>query len=324
MSEKLLSGTPLKWVGGKNRIMDTLKAHLPEADCLVEPFVGGASVFMNTRYSRCILGDSNGALINFWRAARDNTDSLIDEAKDLFLEHNNRADYLAIRNTFNAENHAFLSTGISDRRKLRLAAMFLYLNRHCFNGLFRVNGKGDFNVPFGSYSKHYFPEREIRAFADKANSTRTLLVHGDFRKTLSCASHLFSMGNTICVYCDPPYLPFSGRDNFTAYGKPFTKDDHIRLRAALDRLSQETGGMTSITISNSDTPETRRIYQGYRMNCIQAPRSVGARTSEPAMEVIATLKQCDTCGRHGGGWCPDCGPATGDATYSAMFTSAHP
>ncbi|EOT7074777.1 Dam family site-specific DNA-(adenine-N6)-methyltransferase [Escherichia coli] len=324
MSEKLLSGTPLKWVGGKNRIMDTLKAHLPEADCLVEPFVGGASVFMNTRYSRCILGDSNGALINFWRAAQDNTDSLIDEAKDLFLEHNNRADYLAIRNTFNAENHAFLSTGISDRRKLRLAAMFLYLNRHCFNGLFRVNGKGDFNVPFGSYSKHYFPEREIRAFADKANSTRTLLVHGDFRKTLSCASHLFSMGNTLCVYCDPPYLPFSGRDNFTAYGKPFTKDDHIRLRAALDRLSQETGGMTSITISNSDTPETRRIYQGYRMNCIQAPRSVGARTSEPAMEVIATLKQCDTCGRHGGGWCPDCGPATGDATYSAMFTSAHP
>lgn len=324
MSEKLLSGTPLKWVGGKNRIMDTLKAHLPEADCLVEPFVGGASVFMNTRYSRCILGDSNGALINFWRAARDNTDSLIDEAKDLFLEHNNRADYLAIRNTFNAENHAFLSTGISDRRKLRLAAMFLYLNRHCFNGLFRVNGKGDFNVPFGSYSKHYFPEREIRAFADKANSTRTLLVHGDFRKTLSCASHLFSMGNTLCVYCDPPYLPFSGRDNFTAYGKPLTKDDHIRLRAALDRLSQETGGMTSITISNSDTPETRRIYQGYRMNCIQAPRSVGARTSEPAMEVIATLKQCDTCGRHGGGWCPDCGPATGDATYSAMFTSAHP
>ncbi|EPD0805471.1 Dam family site-specific DNA-(adenine-N6)-methyltransferase [Escherichia coli] len=324
MSEKLLSGTPLKWVGGKNRIMDTLKAHLPEADCLVEPFVGGASVFMNTRYSRCILGDSNGALINFWRAARGNTDSLIDEAKDLFLEHNNRADYLAIRNTFNAENHAFLSTGISDRRKLRLAAMFLYLNRHCFNGLFRVNGKGDFNVPFGSYSKHYFPEREIRAFADKANSTRTLLVHGDFRKTLSCASHLFSMGNTLCVYCDPPYLPFSGRDNFTAYGKPFTKDDHIRLRAALDRLSQETGGMTSITISNSDTPETRRIYQGYRMNCIQAPRSVGARTSEPAMEVIATLKQCDTCGRHGGGWCPDCGPATGDATYSAMFTSAHP
>ncbi|EOX1055350.1 DNA adenine methylase, partial [Escherichia coli] len=132
------------------------------------------------------------------------------------------------------------------------------------------------------------------------------------------------MGNTLCVYCDPPYLPFSGRDNFTAYGKPFTKDDHIRLRAALDRLSQETGGMTSITISNSDTPETRRIYQGYRMNCIQAPRSVGARTSEPAMEVIATLKQCDTCGRHGGGWCPDCGPATGDATYSAMFTSAHP
>ncbi|HHY1639783.1 TPA: Dam family site-specific DNA-(adenine-N6)-methyltransferase, partial [Escherichia coli] len=235
-------------------------------------------------------------------------------------------DYLIIRETFNAENHAFLNsrTGISDRRELRLAAMFLYLNRHSFNGLFRVNGKGDFNVPFGSYSKPYFPEREIRAFADKANSTRTLLVHGDFRKTLSCASHLFSMGNTLCVYCDPPYLPFSGRDNFTAYGKPFTKDDHIRLRAALDRLSQETGGMTSITISNSDTPETRRIYQGYRMNCIQAPRSVGARTSEPAMEVIATLKQCDTCGRHGGGWCPDCGPATGDATYSAMFTSAHP
>ncbi|HGF5359089.1 TPA: Dam family site-specific DNA-(adenine-N6)-methyltransferase [Escherichia coli] len=326
MSKELLSGTPLKWVGGKSRIMNTLKAHLPEADCLVEPFVGGASVFMNTRYSRCILGDSNGALINFWRAARDNTDSLIDEAKTLFLNHNNRGDYLIIRETFNAENHAFLSsrTGISDRRELRLAAMFLYLNRHCFNGLYRVNGKGDFNVPFGGYRKPYFPEREIRAFADKANSTQTLLVHGDFRKTLSCASHLFSMGNTLCVYCDPPYLPFSGRDNFTAYGKPFTKDDHIRLRAALDRLSQETGGMTSITISNSDTPETRRIYQGYRMNCIQAPRSVGARTSEPAMEVIATLKQCDTCGRHGGGWCPDCGPATGDATYSAMFTSAHP
>ena len=80
--------------------------------------------------------------------------------------------------------------------------------------------------------------------------------------------------------------------------------------------------MTSITISNSDTPETRRIYQGYRMNAIQAPRSVGARTREPAPEVIATLKQCDTCGRHGGGYCPDCGPVTGDATYSAMLITA--
>ncbi|EPP8181732.1 TPA: DNA adenine methylase, partial [Escherichia coli] len=83
---------------------------------------------------------------------------------------------------------------------------------------------------------------------------------------------------------------FSGRDNFTAYGKPFDEDEHVRLRAALDRLSQETGGMTSITISNSDTPETRRIYQGYRMNAIQAPRSVGARTRESAPEVIATLR----------------------------------
>ncbi|EOX1055358.1 DNA adenine methylase, partial [Escherichia coli] len=186
MSKELLSGTPLKWVGGKSRIMNTLKAHLPEADCLVEPFVGGASVFMNTSYKRYILGDSNGALINFWRAARDNTDSLIDEAKTLFLNHNNRGDYLIIRETFNAENHAFLSsrTGISDRRELRLAAMFLYLNRHCFNGLYRVNGKGDFNVPFGGYRKPYFPEREIRAFADKANSTQTLLIHADFKDTL--------------------------------------------------------------------------------------------------------------------------------------------
>ncbi|WP_281612152.1 DNA adenine methylase [Escherichia coli] len=229
-----------------------------------------------------------------------------------------------MRETFNAENHAFLNsrTGISDRRELRLAAMFLYLNRHSFNGLFRVNGKGDFNVPFGCYRKPYFPEREIRAFADKANSTRTLLIHADFKDTLNSASHLFGMGNTLCVYCDPPYLQFSGRDNFTAYGKPFDEDEHVRLRAALDRLSQETGGMTSITISNSDTPETRRIYRGYRMNCIQAPRSVGARTRESAPEVIATLRQCDACGHHGGGYCPDCGPVTGDATYSVMFTPA--
>ncbi|HAW7177630.1 TPA: Dam family site-specific DNA-(adenine-N6)-methyltransferase, partial [Escherichia coli] len=244
--------------------------------------------------------------------------------KTLFLNHNNRGDYLIIRETFNAENHAFLNsrTGISDRRELRLAAMFLYLNRHSFNGLFRVNGKGDFNVPFGCYRKPYFPEREIRAFADKANSTRTLLIHADFKDTLNSASHLFGMGNTLCVYCDPPYLQFSGRDNFTAYGKPFDEDEHVRLRAALDRLSQETGGMTSITISNSDTPETRRIYRGYRMNCIQAPRSVGARTRESAPEVIATLRQCDACGHHGGGYCPDCGPVTGDATYSVMFTPA--
>ena len=200
--------------------------------------------------------------------------------------------------------------------------MFLYLNRHSFNGLFRVNGKGDFNVPFGCYRKPYFPEREIRAFADKANSTRTLLIHADFKDTLNSASHLFGMGNTLCVYCDPPYLQFSGRDNFTAYGKPFDEDEHVRLRAALDRLSQETGGMTSITISNSDTPETRRIYRGYRMNCIQAPRSVGARTRESAPEVIATLRQCDACGHRGGGYCPDCGPVTGDATYSVMFTPA--
>ncbi|EPH5845197.1 DNA adenine methylase [Enterobacter ludwigii] len=120
------------------------------------------------------------------------------------------------------------------------------------------------------------------------------------------------------VYCDPPYLPASETANFTAYGKPFTDDDHRALVALLSRLYNNA--QIPSVISGSDTPETHQIYYPFTLKAFDVRRSVGAKTRNLAGEVIGTLRVCDCCGRVGGG-CPDCGAVMGDAIYSEMVAS---
>src|SRR5476649_809022 len=182
--------TILKWAGSKSRIMGTLITHLPAGKRLVEPFAGSCAVMMNTDYPEYLLADINPDLINLYRAIQRDADMFIDAAKRYFFGCNDDINYYDIRRLFNAETSAF-------QRSL----YFLYLNRHCFNGLCRYNREGKFNVPFGKYKHPYFPEQEIRAFAEK--SQRATFLCCSFSESLN----LVRTGDV--VYCDPPYLPES-------------------------------------------------------------------------------------------------------------------
>ncbi|ELR5205470.1 Dam family site-specific DNA-(adenine-N6)-methyltransferase [Providencia rettgeri] len=264
--------TILKWAGSKVRIMDQLRPHLPKAKRLVEPFAGSCAVMMNTDYEQYLIADANPDLINLYETLTILPESMLIEALPLF-RRNNSADYYLARSEFNDSKQAL--------SRLRQASLFLYLNRHCFNGLCRYNQQGKFNVPFGQYKAPYFPKNEIDSFCDKAYLTKTKILNLEWQDTLS----LVDFGDG--VYCDPPYM--AGRDSFTQYHTAgFTDADHEALAIALKDINDIQGN--PITVSNS--PEAKELYAdlGFTIHEIEAPRSIagkGKRT--PAKEIIAVL-----------------------------------
>lgn len=304
--------SPIKWAGGKARVMPQLLKHLPKADCLIEPFVGSGTVFMNTEYRRYILCDSNLALINFFEMLTEHTEELIKSARMFFQDGNFSEDYYACRDGFNfISKNCLIHAGTA--RKVQWAAMFLYLNRHGYNGLYRVNLKGEFNVPFGKFAAPYFPEKEMRLFAEKANDTKAVFFHSDFRDAIHGVMRLPC---DAVIYCDPPYIPTSKTSNFTAYGKPFTLEDHRALAAALVAVNRQNG--TRSVISNSVAPETYEIYSAFNLHSFSVRRSVSAKSRDMAGEVIGVLRVCGRCGRSGGGNCAYCRPVKRFSTYNAM------
>lgn len=294
MKKPSLIRSPLKWAGGKREVVPELRKHLPKAKYLIEPFVGGGSVFMNTDYDRYALCDSNAALINFYQHLTYNTAALIDLAWKFFKGGNTPEAYEGNRKTF---NEITLSHDKSRSQYLEWAALFLYLNRHGFNGVYRTNLKGEFNVPFGKYDQPYYPYVEMRLFAEKARDTGTRFVCSDFRTTLRALTgicpdisfHTSKPGDAV-IYCDPPYLPLSDKDSFTHYnGKSFTENDHRALVAHLIE-AERFYGVKSV-ISNSDTEATRAIYSPFRLHKLDVKRSVSASTKgrKTAPEVIGVL-----------------------------------
>lgn len=165
----------LKWAGGKYTLCDVINNMLPKGDCLIEPFVGAGSVFLNSNYKRYILNDINQDLIELYKILQAKPEQFIMDAQQLFNEQNNVADaYYEFRKTFNATTDVY-------QRSL----MFLYLNRHGYNGLCRYNKSGGYNVPFGKYKRPYFPAKELMFFAEKAQ--RAQFVCENYRDTFKRA-----------------------------------------------------------------------------------------------------------------------------------------
>lgn len=305
--------SPLIWAGGKSRAMPHVLDALPQGECLVEPFVGSGSVFLNTDYKTYILCDSNAALINFFSIVKRNTEALLTYSSAFFLNGNNKDAYYINRDDFNIFNREYTGSReqYTNDELVKYAALFLYLNRHCYNGVYRVNLKNEFNVPFGFRKKPILPVAEIQHFAKRAWEKGAMFLHGDFRETIPLA-----IGHSNCVvYCDPPYLPASKTANFTAYGKPFTDEDHRALAAMLSRL-YNIAKIPSV-ISGSDTPETRQIYYPFTLKSFDVRRSVGAKTRNLAGEVIGSLCVCDECGQVGRGYCATCCPAVAGDGYES-------
>lgn len=309
----------VKWPGGKGRVIPDLLPHLPKADCLIDPFVGGASVFLNTDYRRYVLADINPDLINLYREVTRHPELVIHSARYLFENFNSPEGYAEIRRAFNIKGfycHApFGMSGLlAMSAKITRAAQFLYLNRHGYNGVVRYNQSGGYNVPFGNHkSAPYLPEAEIRLFAEKAKDTTAIFMCCPFEVTIQATA-----SKDAVLYCDPPYLPVSETANFTQYhSTPFGAPQHRELVVALLAANIKHG--IPVVLSNSDTAATRDIYKAFNFQEISVNRSVSSKVSTraAAKEVIGTLKVCAGCGRHGGGRCPDCG----NATYNEMVVA---
>ncbi|QYJ75122.1 MULTISPECIES: Dam family site-specific DNA-(adenine-N6)-methyltransferase [Shewanella] len=250
----------LKWAGGKFKLMDDLRRHLPEGKRLVEPFVGAGSVFLNTQYDAYLLCDINQDLIGLYKIVKAQPDEYIRAARALFCDEMNAKDaYYDIRSRFNKSKDPFSR-----------AVYFLYLNRHGFNGLCRYNRKGEFNVPFGSYKKPYFPEQEIRAFSIKAQRAEFRCI------SYEQAFELATSGDVI--YCDPPYAPLSTTASFTTYvGAGFTLDDQALLARHSRHIAVERG--IPVLISNHDIPLTRGLYLGAKLETVKVQRNISQKGS---------------------------------------------
>lgn len=269
MAEK----TILKWAGSKVGIMEQLRPHLPKTKRLVEPFAGSCAVMMNTDYEQYLIADVNNDLIAMYQQiASDNIDEVIRTSYGLFELEAVESGYYIERDLFNKSKHVLQPEFI--------AAYFIYLNRHCYNGLCRYNQKGGFNVPCGKYKKPYFPEKEIRAFSAKA--VKANIQHLVWQDTLS----LVDFGDG--VYCDPPYM---GK-NFTQYhADGFTDSDNEALAFALKDLNDIQGN--PVTVSNSLAAKELYADLGFTIHVIEAPRTIAANGNrKKAPEIIAVLGGC--------------------------------
>ena len=230
----------LKWAGNKYKIVERIKALLPSGQRLVEPFVGSGALFLNTEYPRYLLTDANADLITLYQHLQVEGETFIEYCRPLFTPENNDKDrYYALRDEFNSTDDS--------RRK---SAIFLYMNKHGYNGLCRYNMQGGFNVPFGRYKRPYFPEKEMLYFHQK--SQNVTFQHADFREVMeSCVP------NDV-VYCDPPYVPLSTTANFTSYSSGGFGWEEQKMLATLAQ-SLATRGIP-VLISNHNTEFVRDIY----------------------------------------------------------------
>ena|SRR3990167_10349074 len=265
----------LKWAGNKYRCLDLILSALPQSNRLIEPFTGSGALFLNSSYPNYLLAEQNHDLISLYHYLKQEGQSFIDYCTPYFSgKHNNKVDFYQLRELFN-------QTHQTNQTRLR-AALFVYLNRHGYNGLCRYNHSGQFNVPFGRYKKPYFPFKEMQAFHHQCQHAEFL--QADFRNTFTLAK----TGDVI--YCDPPYVPLSASAYFSAYtNKNFSETDQI----ALTQLAIESANRgIPVIISNHDTEFTRDQYRQARIISFSVKRLISCKAFERknVQELIAIFK----------------------------------
>ncbi|MGT1926700.1 Dam family site-specific DNA-(adenine-N6)-methyltransferase [Enterobacter hormaechei subsp. hoffmannii] len=264
----------LKWAGGKYSLLPELDRLIPAGKRLIEPFVGGGSVFLNSdKHERFLLADVNADLINLYQMLEVDHIRVCSLARMLFERANSEVAYKELRDEFNNQ-----SMGAPER-----AAAFLFLNRHCFNGLIRYNRDGFFNVGWGKYEAPYFPEIEIKAFKQKSH--KCVFLNAGYRRTLALA------GEGDVVYCDPPYEPLPGTAGFTNYAAGgFSWADQISLAESCVAAHQRGA---KVLISNSTAPRVLELYEqhGFTLHHVDARRAISSKgsTRETAKDIVATL-----------------------------------
>lgn len=263
----------LKWPGGKFTQLAQILPVLPKADRLIEPFVGGGSVFMNAGFKEVLINDVNPDLTNLYNVLKHNGHKLINDAEVLCKAITSQKMYNELRDRFNTREFSAYS----------MAVFFLVLNRTCFNGMCRYDQNQYFNVPWGKKPEVYFPRAELESFLDSGFNLN--IFSADFASVMMLAR----AGDVI--FCDPPYEPMPGKDGFTTYsGKKFTFKDQERLVEAA--LKVKPRGVTTV-ITNSSAPSLIKLYEdnGFQIQPLIARRSVAAKAESRGNveDIIAIL-----------------------------------
>lgn len=248
----------LKWAGGKRQLLPVLRSRIPKSfGTYFEPFLGGGALFFSLSANKAVLNDINVELIECYETVRDRPEQLIDSLK----RHVNTEDYF----------YAIRAQDPGKMTKVEAASRLIYLNRTCFNGLYRVNKKGGFNTPYGRYkSPNLVPEELIRE-ASTALAGATLLS-GHFGNAVENAAE----GDF--VYLDPPYFPISDFSDFRRYSRvPFDNDDQRELAQAFKELSSR--GCLAM-LSNSSVAEVHDLYADFHIETIKARRNINSRAGK--------------------------------------------
>jgi DNA adenine methylase len=258
---KLLSPF-VKWVGGKRQLMDSIVKFMPEDlknYTYVEPFIGGGAVLFHLRPKNAVINDFNSELINVYNVVKENLPELIADLR----KHKNEADYFyAIRKLDRAENFDQID-------RVQRASRLLYLNKTCYNGLYRVNKAGEFNSPFGRYKNPTIVnEPVLEAVSTYLNSNNIRIFNIDYEDILNgLDEHSF-------VYLDPPYHPISESSSFTGYVQGgWNTREQERLRKACDSLTKRG---IKFLLSNSASAFIKDQYKNYEINTVKATRTINA------------------------------------------------
>lgn len=262
MKKNPLVAPIVKWAGGKRQIIDEIVRFIPEKfTTYYEPFLGGGAVLFYLQPKKAIVNDINTELINLYKVIKNNIDELIFDLK----KHKNEKEYYYQIRELDRDKRVYDS--LTDVQK---ASRTLYLNKTCYNGLFRVNRAGEFNTPFGNYKNpNIVNEDTLRAVNEYFNKADIKFLCTDFEESLR------GIRKGSFVYLDPPYNPVSITANFTSYDKSgFDKNEQIRLKKTCDWLNKKG---VKFLLSNSKTDFILDLYKEYKIEIIQAKRPINSK-----------------------------------------------
>ncbi|MBD2081490.1 DNA adenine methylase [Leptolyngbya sp. FACHB-17] len=267
----------IKWAGGKNQLISQYVSYFPKRyQNYYEPFVGGGAIFFHLQPATSLLIDINLELVNVYRCVRDQVEELINRLEQHHQQHCPE-HYYQVRAQIAASDDWFYAGNNVDR-----AARLIYLNKTCFNGLYRENSKGHFNVPIGSYKKPGIYDPEVLR-ADSIALSTAEIKPGSFDQVLQSAH-----SSNDFVYFDPPYYPISSTSNFTAYNRySFSEDQQVQLRDVVTELSDRG---VKVMLSNSDCSFIRELYKEFNIHTIYATRNINCNAEKRGKitEVLVT------------------------------------
>ncbi|KLE14816.1 MULTISPECIES: DNA adenine methylase [Clostridium] len=257
----VLAAPVLKWVGGKRQLMNDIVKLLPKTyTTYYEPFIGGGAVLFELQPNKAVINDVNGELINLYNVIKYDVELLIEDLR----KHENTPEYFYEIRELDRDRNEY-----GKLSEVEKASRIIYLNKTCFNGLFRVNKAGEFNSPFGKYKNpNIVDEVTLRAVSKYFNKADVKILNGDFESSLK------GIRKGSFVYLDPPYDPVSNSANFTGYDKGgFNRDEQIRLKKLCDKLNKRG---VKFLLSNSATDFIKDLYKDYDITIVKAKRAINS------------------------------------------------